>query len=130
MQMLVAQAESRPVNGQGSCGRAFGLPCPFRKLAEAENYTIWVVVLGLVPGVAADVRQGGPFRADDCHLPLACRQARFVWYVVCCGRRDRRATGNGNPGDEGAMKDGAILPNQPVSMRIIERWPPRKRPAR
>lgn len=83
----------------------------------------------MVSSVAADVPQQNPLRSDDCRLPLLCRRARFVWFVVCCGRRDRGTAGHDNAGDEGAKKDQAILPNSPVSMRINGRSPPRKRPA-
>ena len=57
--------------------------CPFRKRAGARKYTLWVVAASLVPGVAADVRHRGPFRADDCCLPLPCRRAGVVLFVVC-----------------------------------------------
>jgi len=57
--------------------------CPFRKRAGAKKYTLWVVAASLVPGVAADVRHRGLFRADDCCLPLPCRRAGVVLFVVC-----------------------------------------------
>ena len=59
------------------------LKCPFRKRAGARKYTLWVVAASLVPGVAADVRHRGLFRADDCCLPLPCRRAGVVLFVVC-----------------------------------------------
>jgi len=57
--------------------------CPFRKRAGVKKYTLWVVAASLAPGVAADVRHRGPFRADDCCLPLPCRRAGVVLFVVC-----------------------------------------------